>query len=154
MVPGPTYDATPSTRYRFPKDAQYTMGFQTKQKSLSVGPGPCAEITPLDVYKNRSPKYPMLSTLKPLSDGKSPGPSEYNNAGEDKLRTMNKLPAYTMGPRIGKKISKTPGPADYNLMNYNPFDRAASHHFASKPKKPGCVGVYVLPEDDCAIYDH
>lgn len=129
------------------------MGVMTKVKGVSIGPGPTIEATPVDIYKNRAPKYPFFTRGKDLKDGKSPGPSEYNKAGEDKMRTMQKFPAYSMRARLvgtpkgGKR--RGPGPADYNLMDYNPFDRSPTHNIGSKPKKPACVGVYVLPQDNC-----
>lgn len=126
------------------------MGVKTVQKGVNVGPGPVAEITPLDVYKSRAPKYPMLSNYKPLSNGRSPGPSEYNKAGDNKLKTMNKSPAFSMRVRALKGgKTRDPGPANYNLMDYNPFDRSPTHRIAGKPNKPGCVGVYILPQDNC-----
>lgn len=126
------------------------MGVRTKQASLNVGPGPASEATPIDVYKTRAPKYPMFSRIKDLKDGRSPGPSEYNKAGENKLRVLQKVPAYSMRARCGGlHKSRVPGPADYSLMDYNPFDRSPTHHIAGKPKKPACVGVFVLPEDNC-----
>jgi hypothetical protein len=129
------------------------MGVKTKTKSLNVGPGPVIEATPLDIYKNRAPKYPLFSRVKDLKDGKAPGPSDYNKAGDDRLRTLNKPPAYTMRarlvgtPKAGRQ--RGPGPADYDLINYNPFNRSPTHHIGSKPNKPACVGVYVLPQDNC-----
>lgn len=126
------------------------MGTKTKLKSLNVGPGPVAEITPVDIYKNRAPKYPMFSTIKGFKEGKAPGPSDYNRAGESKNKTMNLSPAFTMRDRLSsKKAQRAPGPANYNLMDYNPYDRAPTHRIAGKHKKPACVGVFILPQDNC-----
>lgn len=123
---------------------------RTKLKGLNVGPGPVGEMTSLDIYKNRAPKYPMFSKIKDFKEGKTPGPSEYNKAGDDKIKTMSKSPAYTMrGERLSSKKGKGPGPANYNLMDYNPFDRAPTHRIAGKHKSSGCVGIFIHPLDNC-----
>lgn len=126
------------------------MGVKTDIKGLNVGPGPVSEITPIDIYKSRAPKYPMFNRIKNFKEGQAPGPSEYGiKAGDEKTKTMYKSPAYTMRGRFGSTKTRGPGPASYNLMDHNPFDRSPTHRIASKPNKPACVGVYILPQDNC-----
>lgn len=137
--------------YRWPYDSKFTMGLKPKLANLNVGPGPATEITPLDIYKNRSPKYPMFGKIANFKEGKSPGPNNYEQAGESKTKTMNRSPAYTIRARLVGTPSankpRGPGPADYSLMDYNPFHRSPTHRIAGKSNR--CVGVYVLPQDNC-----
>lgn len=125
------------------------MGVRVKSQNIISGPGPAIPASSLNHYKYRSPNYSISGKPKAFRVEKNPGPTDYVNAGEDKLKVITKSPAYSIRARLAgtKKSMNSPGPADYDLMNYNPFDRSPAHHIAGKVGK--CVGVYVLPQDNC-----
>lgn len=123
------------------------MGLKTKQFNDNCSPGPGADITPLYVYKNRAPAFPMFGQSKQLSDGKSPGPNNYLT-GDSKLKTMKSNPAFSMRSRTGViDKDRKPGPAQYDLTRHNPFSSPPC--FTIRRHHSEYTNVLILPNDNC-----
>lgn len=143
--PGPRHDAVPVTIYKGKGGDKYSMGIRLKEIDGNCGPGPQSSITPLDVYRNRAPKYPMFGPFTNLSDGKSPGPNKY--PPDLKNKTMHTMPAYSLrGKATGGRPEKAPGPAEYNLMKHNPFENAPA--YSHRRYHSEFAGVKIVPKDN------
>jgi hypothetical protein len=111
------------------------------------GPGPDQKPTDLDVYKTRSPKYPLGMRTKELQMDNFPAPNRYDSS-PSKAKIMVRHPAYSMGAKIGALAKgKTPSPADYNINRHNPFKKMPE--FSMRTKHSEYVHVPILPMDNC-----
>lgn len=124
--PGPAQNPTETTLYKGTSQPKFSIAHRTKGLSLDCGPAPNAAPTPLSVFKPRAPCYAMPVRLKGLPLDRVPGPNVYD-ADIGKLKVMKQSPAFSHRWRSGDpKADKKPGPMDYNLAQYNPFDKGAS----------------------------
>lgn len=113
------------------------------------GPGPDAEPTSVNIYKNRSPKYPFLHKTKELTPDKVPGPNTYDMS-KPKSKVMYENPAYTLRMKTRDPLAeydKKPGAAEYNLQSYNPFDKYPT--YSMRRKHCEYVHVPIVPFDNC-----
>lgn len=89
----------------------------------------------------------MFSKHKELSNDQGPGANAYN-AGESKLRVMNRSPDYSMKVLVrGLTADANPGPAKYANQQYNPFAR--SPKFSMGRKYCEYMHVPIVPMDNC-----
>jgi hypothetical protein len=145
--PGPTYNPTDPSLYRFRYEPKFSMRTKLKDLVGEKGPGPDQKPTDLDVYKTRSPRYPLGVKTKELEKDKFPAPNRYNSS-TSKAKTMVKHPAYSMGTKTGALAKgKTPSPADYNINRHNPFRQMPA--FTMRTKHSQFVHVPILPMDNC-----
>lgn len=148
-IPGSnSYNPVDVTVYKGQGGGKYSIGIKTKEIDVQSGPGPVANIVPLDIYKDRAPKYPMFRRNTELSDGRTPGPSQYS-ADTSKLKTMQNYPAYSMRTRTDGQIKpdRRPGPSEYDLMTFNPFSAAPCYTLRRHHSE--YANVLILPNDNC-----
>lgn len=145
--PGPAYNPVDPSLYRWRFEPKYSVRIRTRPLTLDQGPGPSTEPTPLDVYKPRAPKFPMFKKAKELSDHIGPGPNAYD-AAESKMRTMRQYPAYTHRTRYPEPSrDKRPGPFEYDLLGYVPFDKSPA--YTIRQRQSAYMHVPILPTDNC-----
>lgn len=115
--------------------------------NIEKGPGPNQTPTDLDVYKTRSPKYPMGIRTKELGKDKFPAPNQYNSLnGMEKI--LKKYPAFSMGVKLNTlKKERIPSPAEYDIKNYHPFSRMPT--FSMGIKHSEYAHVPIVPMDNC-----
>lgn len=123
------------------------MRIKTREARIDTGPGPQNEPTPLDLYKNRMPKYPIFKRTEGWRPEDVPGSNAYN-AGEAKLKVMKQNPAYSHKfLNRGMKSDKLPGP-EYDLTKHNPFVRGPA--FSMRRKFCEYAHTLIVPADNCA----
>lgn len=126
------------------------MGSKIKPLKADQGPAPNeAAPTPLDIYKRRAPKYPIAMQLKDLARDRVPGPSVYD-ADVSKMKLMKQSPAYSHRWRTADPLAdkdKKPGPAAYDLMSYNPFEKSAG--YTMRRRLTEFRHVPIVPMDNC-----
>lgn len=145
--PGPTYNPTDASVYRFRYDPKFSIATRVKSLALFDGPGPNTKPADLDVYKPRAPRYPIFQRTKELAVARIPGPSAYS-AAEAKEKVMKHNPAYSMrGKTADLSKDKMPGPANYDLKHYLPFDKNPA--FSLRRRHSEYVHVPVVPMDNC-----
>lgn len=146
--PGPKYDAIETSLYKR-RDPKYSAGLKTKPLRMDQGPGPNSSATSPDVYKPRAPKFPMFLRIKEMSGDCSPGPNAYDTS-ESKSKVLKQSPAYThrwqtIDPLANK--DKIPGPAQYDLVQHNPFEKYPAYTLRRRHSE--YVHVPVVPLDNC-----
>lgn len=91
----------------------------------------------------------MAQRTKELTPDKGPGPNVYD-ISEPKKRTIHRNPEFshrwkTIDPLEEK--DKKPGPANYDLMKYNPFERSPTYSMGRKHCEYNFVPT--IPMDNC-----
>lgn len=91
----------------------------------------------------------MSVKLNDLGRDRVPASNAYD-ADVSKLKVMKQAPVYSHRWRTGDPLSlkgKRPGPAEYNLMNHNPFEKSASYTMGSRLNEFKFVPI--VPMDNC-----
>lgn len=145
--PGPSYNPTDASVYRFSNEPKFSMAQRTKSLKMFQTPGPNTKPTDLDVYKSRSPKYQFSQKTKELSEARTPAANAYD-AAEGKLKVLKHNPAYSLrGKTPDLSKGRTPGPAEYDLKHFIPFDKAPAYSLGRRHSEH--VHVPVVPMDNC-----
>jgi Sperm-tail PG-rich repeat len=145
--PGPTYNPTDASLYRYRYDPKYSIATRTKSLANFQTPGPDSKPTDLDVYKTRSPRYPMFQRNKELTLDRIPGANAYDTA-EAKTKVLKHNPAYSMRSKTSDlSKDKRPGPASYDLRFFIPFDKNPA--YSMRRKHSEYAHVAIVPMDNC-----
>lgn len=145
--PGPTYNPTDASVYRFRYDPKFSIATRTKSLAVFQTPGPNTKPTDLDLYKSRSPRYPIFQRTKELKADRTPGPNAYD-AAEGKGKVMTRNPAYSMRTKTSDPSKdKKPGPADYDLKHFIPFDKTPA--YSMRRRHSDYAHVPIVPMDNC-----
>lgn len=145
--PAPTYNAVSVNVFKPHRAPQFTIGLKPKPSKIDNNPGPSVDPTPISVYKPRTPALLIGQKLKRTKLDQTPASNAYL-ADVAKMKVMKRSPEHTIGINTNLiNRAKTPGPADYNLINYNPFSRDAA--YTMRIKHTECSHNMILACDDC-----
>ncbi|KAG5680812.1 hypothetical protein PVAND_010297 [Polypedilum vanderplanki] len=144
------YNAVNVTTYKSATGPKYTIGIKTKDVTENKRDrSELYDTVPLNVYKRKTPIFTMIGRAKDAPEDQGPGPMKYNTNKDYKKMIAKQSPAYTILKRRDKcnGKEKRPGPADYDLRNYNPFDNSPKH--TCRPKHSEYEHILILPQDNC-----
>lgn len=146
--PGP-YNAVNVTIYKSENSPKYTIGAKKNDSKKLKRDLPLYDPVSLSIYKHTAPLFTMSGKRKEGVIERRPGPMTYDAGNSYWKMIANRAPAYTMLARREsiKGNQRLPGPANYDLMAYNPFSNAPKYTHASKHSQRG--HVFILPQDNC-----
>jgi hypothetical protein len=147
-VPGPSYNPTDASLYRWKFEPKYSIAKKLKAKKNDLNPGPSSLPFDTNLYKHKQPIYSIREKLKSRKLEKTPGPMRYDVLKAENCIKFNS-PAFSYPLKVNesKKQVKTPGPAAYDLRRYNPFANEPS--YSMKTKNSEFTAVMIDPRDNC-----